>query len=245
MTSSSPASLSSCLCVFFFAFIFVRAQTNDMSDACARTDAQATRGASTAREEEGEAAEEEDSAHEDTGGGGVGGGEEREEQEQEQQGAPFCGGVYILANRDNNRTYVGCAGISFFHRLRQHNREIKGGASATAGTHTWYHALLVTGFANRIQALSFEWYVKKYKWFWPGAWDGVKRGDPNARHQRKVELLFKKFGNSKFQGLVLHNVAAHSLTQVSGCACFDCECKGGTIDYHRRIVPTRKSPADV
>ena len=93
-----------------------------MSDTCARTDAQATRGASTAREEEGEAAEEEDSAHEDTGGGGVGGGEEREEQEQEQQGAPFCGGVYILANRDNNRTYVGCAGISFFHRLRQQSK---------------------------------------------------------------------------------------------------------------------------
>jgi predicted GIY-YIG superfamily endonuclease len=139
----------------------------------------------------------------------------------------FCpGGVYVLANRDNGRTYVGCAGVSFFHRLRQHNREITGGAKATAGSRTWYHALLVTGFADRHKALSFEWYVKRYKWFEPGAWHGVRRQDPIGRHRRKVELLLQKFGTDKFPGLVLHDVAPLSADVAAGCLCFDCAAAG-------------------
>ena len=154
----------------------------------------------------------------------------------------FLGGVYVLANRDNARTYVGCAGVSFRHRLRQHNREITGGAAATAGCRTWYHALLVTGFVGRIQALSFEWYVKKYKWFHQGAWDGVSRRDRMACHRRKVELLQQKFGGSKFPNLVVHDVAGASLDRPAGCACFDCECRGGGphTARRRRIVPTCK-----
>jgi hypothetical protein len=174
--------------------------------------------------------------HDDEGGRG--------EAEPQTRTPAFLGGVYVLANRDNARTYVGCAGVSFFHRLRQHNREIAGGAAATAGCRTWYHALLVTGFVGRIQALSFEWYVKKYKWFHRGAWDGVSRHDRLACHRRKVELLQQKFGGSKFPNLVLHDVAGASLHWAAGCACFDCECRGGGqgTARRRRIVPMRKAP---
>jgi predicted GIY-YIG superfamily endonuclease len=152
----------------------------------------------------------------------------------------FRGGVYVLANRDNSRTYVGCAGVSFFHRLRQHNREITGGAAATSCSRTWFHALLVTGFADRLQALSFEWYVKKYKWFPPGAWNNVNRRDRLAKHRRKVKLLQAKFGTSKFPNLVLHDVGPASAHLSSGCACFDCVARGHSPSIRRRIIPTRK-----
>jgi predicted GIY-YIG superfamily endonuclease len=152
----------------------------------------------------------------------------------------FRGGVYVLANRDNSRTYVGCAGVSFFHRLRQHNREITGGAAATSCSRTWFHALLVTGFADRLQALSFEWYVKKYKWFPPGSWNNVNRRDRLAQHRRKVELLQAKFAASKFPNIVLHDVGPASAHLFSGCACFDCAARGHSPSMRRRIVPTRK-----
>ncbi len=167
--------------------------------------------------------------------------QEQDAGDQDVEAVPaFRGGVYVLANRDNSRTYVGCAGVSFFHRLRQHNREITGGAAATSCSRTWFHALLVTGFADRLQALSFEWYVKKYKWFPPGSWNNVNRRDRLAQHRRKVELLQAKFGASKFPNLVLHDVGPASAHLSSGCACFDCVARGHSPLMRRRIVPTRK-----
>ena len=161
---------------------------------------------------------------------------EEGETRDRKENPPFHGGVYVLANRDNQQTYVGCAGTSFWHRLRQHNREITGGASATRTSRTWYHRFLVTGFKDRRQALSFEWYVKRYRHFARGSWRKAHRANPIARRRRQIELLFQKFGATKFPGLTLHDI--HSPP------CYDCCNKGrqgGTIGRRlRKITPSQK-----
>lgn len=163
------------------------------------------------------------------------------EDEDDVESQSFHGGVYVLANRDNRRTYVGCAGISFFHRLRQHNREISGGAPGTRSSKTWYHRFLITGFRDTRHALSFEWFVKHYVWFPAGSFTREHRQDPVKRRRRQIELLFEKYGSTKFPNLTLHdNPNAGKLT----CNCFDCLNKGqpsGEIGHRiRKITPTQK-----
>lgn len=67
--------------------------------------------------------------------------------------------VYLLVSTKGN-TYVG-ATISLERRLRQHNREIKGGAHATgiqvAKGEVWTRAAHVSGFPDWSAALQFEW----------------------------------------------------------------------------------------
>jgi predicted GIY-YIG superfamily endonuclease len=67
--------------------------------------------------------------------------------------------VYLLVSTDN-ATYVG-ATVDLNHRLRQHNKEIKGGAHATSAKvgkgHTWTRACHVAGFPDWPSALQFEW----------------------------------------------------------------------------------------
>ncbi len=71
--------------------------------------------------------------------------------------------VYLLLSSDNS-TYVG-ATVDLDRRLRQHNKEIKGGAFAT-GTkvdkgETWIRAAHVEGFPDWQSALQFEWRWKQ------------------------------------------------------------------------------------
>ena len=67
--------------------------------------------------------------------------------------------VYLLVSSDN-ATYVG-ATVDLNHRLRQHNKEIKGGAHATSSRvnkgHIWTRACHVAGFPDWPAALQFEW----------------------------------------------------------------------------------------
>ena len=71
--------------------------------------------------------------------------------------------VYLLVSSDN-ATYVG-ATVDLEHRLRQHNKEIKGGARATgakvAKGETWVRAAYVSGFPDWSAALQFEWRWKQ------------------------------------------------------------------------------------
>lgn len=71
--------------------------------------------------------------------------------------------VYLLTST-NNATYVG-ATIDLDRRLRQHNKEIKGGAHATSNKvlkgETWTRALHVEGFPDWPAALQFEWRFKQ------------------------------------------------------------------------------------
>ncbi len=71
--------------------------------------------------------------------------------------------VYLLVCEDNS-TYVG-ATVDLDKRLRQHNKEIKGGAIATSNKVvkglTWHRACHVAGFPDWPAALQFEWRWKQ------------------------------------------------------------------------------------
>ena len=64
----------------------------------------------------------------------------------------FC---YLLECADKRNTYVG-ATVDPDRRLRQHNGEIKGGASATRGR-KWHRICFLEGFPSEREALQFEW----------------------------------------------------------------------------------------
>ena len=71
--------------------------------------------------------------------------------------------VYLLVSTNGN-TYVG-ATVDLNRRLRQHNKEIKGGAHATgikvAQGEIWTRAAHVSGFPTWQSALQFEWRWKQ------------------------------------------------------------------------------------
>lgn len=71
--------------------------------------------------------------------------------------------VYLLVSTNGN-TYVG-ATVDLNRRLRQHNKEIKGGAHATgikvAQGESWTRAAHVSGFPTWQAALQFEWRWKQ------------------------------------------------------------------------------------
>ena len=71
--------------------------------------------------------------------------------------------VYLLISTDNS-TYVG-ATVDLDRRLRQHNKEIKGGAHATGAKvskgEIWERAAHISGFPDWHAALQFEWRWKQ------------------------------------------------------------------------------------
>ena len=68
---------------------------------------------------------------------------------------------YCIISENNNRTYVGATN-NFTKRIRQHNREITGGAKATSGF-SWRPLMLINGFKSSNELLSFEWHFKHVK----------------------------------------------------------------------------------
>ena len=72
--------------------------------------------------------------------------------------------VYLLECSDG-ATYVG-ATVDLNRRLRQHNKEIKGGAHATSAKvakgEVWTRRCYVEGFPDWKAALQFEWAWKFY-----------------------------------------------------------------------------------
>jgi len=73
----------------------------------------------------------------------------------------FC---YLLYTNDTSKTYVG-ATIDTDRRLRQHNKEISGGAKATGISVqqglTWQRACYITGIPEWRSALQIEWRWKQ------------------------------------------------------------------------------------
>ena len=71
--------------------------------------------------------------------------------------------VYLLLSSDNY-TYVG-ATVDLDRRLRQHNKEITGGATATGSRvskgESWIRVAHVEGFPDWQAALQFEWRWKQ------------------------------------------------------------------------------------
>ncbi len=65
----------------------------------------------------------------------------------------FC---YLLYSPSTNRTYFGYT-VDPFRRIRQHNREIVGGAKKTTKGVPWTLICYIAGFPNQRTALQFEW----------------------------------------------------------------------------------------
>ena len=66
--------------------------------------------------------------------------------------------VYLLESL-TQKTYVG-ATVNLERRLRQHNRELKGGAKATSHD-TWERVCYVSHFPDWSSTLQFEWRWKQ------------------------------------------------------------------------------------
>lgn len=93
--------------------------------------------------------------------------------------------VYILVST-SGFTYVG-ATVDLDHRLRQHNKEIKGGATATSMKvsqgETWTRACHIENFPDWSSALQFEWRLKQLSRKYP------KKMNPLERRIRALQDL--------------------------------------------------------
>jgi predicted GIY-YIG superfamily endonuclease len=69
--------------------------------------------------------------------------------------------VYILTS--DNLSYVGMTN-NFERRIRQHNREIKGGAKYTSKKSYWYPICIIDGFLTMKEAMQCEWAIKHCKY---------------------------------------------------------------------------------
>ncbi len=85
--------------------------------------------------------------------------------------------VYLLES-SNGATYVG-ATVDLDRRLRQHNKELSGGAHMTgtkvARGETWIRAAHVSGFPDWQAALQFEWRWKQLSRKLPARMEPLKR----------------------------------------------------------------------
>ena len=72
--------------------------------------------------------------------------------------------VYFIESNISKCTYIG-ATVDLDHRLRQHNKEISGGAHATSSKvakgEKWYMICYVSEFPTWNEALKFEWRWKQ------------------------------------------------------------------------------------
>lgn len=96
--------------------------------------------------------------------------------------------VYILESSDHAATYVG-ATVDLDHRLRQHNKELVGGARATsvkvANGYTWNRICYVQGFPDWPAALQFEWRLKQISRIL------LKTNKANTPIQRRIQALHR------------------------------------------------------
>ncbi len=86
--------------------------------------------------------------------------------------------LYCPTACSGQKTYVG-ATVDLEHRLRQHNKEIKGGAHATSVQvnkgEKWIRVCHVKGFPTWQSALQFEWRFKQLTRKLPANMDPLKR----------------------------------------------------------------------
>lgn len=68
--------------------------------------------------------------------------------------------VYFLRSKVGPRTYVGYS-VDPFHRIRQHNGELVGGAGATSMGRPYMIICIISGFPTKRAALQFEkaWHI--------------------------------------------------------------------------------------
>ena len=87
--------------------------------------------------------------------------------------------VYCLESV-RKKVYIG-ATVDVDRRLRQHNREIKGGAKATRN-HTWRRMCYVSSFPDWQSALQFEW-----------RWKNLSRKETGKPLEKRMKALHRIF----------------------------------------------------
>jgi predicted GIY-YIG superfamily endonuclease len=96
--------------------------------------------------------------------------------------------VYILRSLQSpTRSYVGYTSDPY-HRLRQHNGEVKGGARKTRNHRPWEMLAVISRFSTHTSALQFEWALQH-----PAASLAVRssvRGKPGLATARSVKSKF-------------------------------------------------------
>lgn len=94
-------------------------------------------------------------------------------------------GCYCLVSKIGT-TYVG-ASTNVERRLRQHNREIQGGARATGRSEGWRRVCHILGFPEERSALQFEW-----------AWKHISRKAEGATPlERRCKALIRLLNQEK------------------------------------------------
>jgi predicted GIY-YIG superfamily endonuclease len=86
--------------------------------------------------------------------------------------------VYIL--KSGNYSYVGMTN-DFTKRLRQHNKEIKGGARYTSKRTDWYPVLIIDGFQDMKSAMQCEWRLKHF----PKSYGNMRRAKGRVKYLSK------------------------------------------------------------
>lgn len=67
-----------------------------------------------------------------------------------------------MIHHNSTKVYIGYT-VNFLRRIRQHNREIKGGAKKTGRWYPWYPICLIRGFRDNSTALRFEYRLQRCK----------------------------------------------------------------------------------
>ena len=98
--------------------------------------------------------------------------------------------LYLLENTENTKTYLGITN-NLERRIRQHNRELAGGAkyrTAFKGNGIWKYHLYISNL-TKSESLSIERSVKNTK-------KGLK-GTPIERRKQAINKYLHKFPNSQ------------------------------------------------
>jgi len=95
---------------------------------------------------------------------------------------------YCILSDCSKKTYVGATN-NFNRRIRQHNREISGGAKSTFG-YLWHPIIHIVGFNNRNQLLRFEW-------LWKHCFKSKEKGIYRRIHMLEFLLEKEEWANLK------------------------------------------------
>lgn len=95
-----------------------------------------------------------------------------------------CHYVYLLKSVTSSRTYVGYS-VDPFHRLRQHNGEITGGAKRTHADRPWQLWMVICGFPDKTSALQFEW-----------RWHRIRKGNKLSINDQLNNMFTNRWTNN-------------------------------------------------
>jgi predicted GIY-YIG superfamily endonuclease len=104
---------------------------------------------------------------------------------------------YCLEQEGSRRTYVGYT-VNLRRRLRQHNKDLVGGAKYTRQG-VWHLRWVVTGFETKNIAMSFEW-----NWKFRTRRCRLRRLTPIEKRRHAAVCLLRQ--DERFSTCALHEV---------------------------------------